>query len=116
MTLYFRNEGDIIYLLGNPKDDIACSEYLYSYCGIKASPAPAFDLNEEYNFQKGLKNIIKSKIINSAHDISDGGLFIAVAESAMAGNLGFEIKTDPDFRKDAYLFGESQSRGKKIIK
>jgi phosphoribosylformylglycinamidine synthase len=110
MTLYFRNEGDIIYLLGNPKDDIACSEYLYSYCGIKASPAPAFDLNEEYNFQKGLKNIIKSKIINSAHDISDGGLFIAVAESAMAGNLGFEIKTDPDFRKDAYLFGESQSR------
>jgi phosphoribosylformylglycinamidine synthase subunit PurL len=110
MTLNFKNEGDIIYLLGNSQNDIASSEYLYSYCGIKTSPAPAFDLQEEFNFQKGLKEIIQSKIVKSAHDLSDGGLFIALAESAMAGNLGFEIKTDADFRKDAYLFGESQSR------
>ena len=46
----------------------------------------------------------------SAHDISEGGLFIALLESGMAGNLGFNIETDNNFRKDAYLFGESQSR------
>ncbi len=110
MTLNFKNEGDLIYLLGNPKNDIASSEYLYSYVKVKASPAPVFNIDEEFTLQLALKEAIKGKMIQSAHDISDGGLFITLAESAMAGNLGFDVKTDPGFRKDAYLFGESQSR------
>jgi phosphoribosylformylglycinamidine synthase len=49
-------------------------------------------------------------MIQSAHDISEGGLFTTLMESAMVNNLGFDVETDGNFRKDAYLFGESQSR------
>ncbi|GAA4467246.1 phosphoribosylformylglycinamidine synthase subunit PurL [Nibrella saemangeumensis] len=110
MTLGFRQAGDAIYLVGQSKDDLASSEYLYSYRGIKGSPAPAFDLDEEYTLQTALKQLIIDKHIASAHDVSDGGLFIALAESAMTGNLGFDITTDEALRTDAFLFGESQSR------
>lgn len=60
--------------------------------------------------QDTVKKLIKNSLIQSAHDISEGGLFISLLESAMAGGLGFDINTDGNIRKDAYLFGESQSR------
>jgi phosphoribosylformylglycinamidine synthase subunit PurL len=110
MTLNFKNEGDSIYLIGNSKNDIASSEYLYSFHKVKASPAPAFDLNEEFEVQKAVKMLIKEKIIQSAHDCADGGLFITLLESAMPDGLGFDISCDESIRKDAFLFGESQSR------
>lgn len=110
MTLRFRQAGDLIYLVGQSKDDLASSEYLYSYRGVKASPAPAFDMEEEFALQQAVKELITSKLVVSAHDISDGGLFVTLAESAMAGDLGFDVQTDGSFRKDAFLFGESQSR------
>ena len=111
MTLDFKKEGDLIYLLGISRNDISSSEYLYSFCKVKASPAPYFDLDEEFILQDGIRKLIYSKLIQSAHDVSDGGLFIALAESAMPLNLGFEIATDTDnYRLDTYLFGESQSR------
>ena len=110
MTLNFREAGDLIYLIGSPQNDIASSEYLYSYRNVKASPAPAFDIEQELAVQAVVKQLITKKLVASAHDISDGGLFVAVAESAMAGGTGFAITTDAEYRKDAYLFGESQSR------
>ncbi|MGV3560807.1 phosphoribosylformylglycinamidine synthase subunit PurL [Larkinella arboricola] len=110
MTLRFRQAGDLIYLVGESKDDIASSEYLYSYRGVKASPAPAFDMEVEYALQQAIKELIINKLVVSAHDVSDGGLFVTLAESAMGANLGFTIETDSRFRKDAFLFGESQSR------
>ena len=109
-TLAFQNEGDLIYLLGEAKNDINSSEYLYAFHKEKNSPAPFFDLDTEYNLQNTLKGMIKSGIVESAHDCADGGLFITLMESSMPNNLGFEINTDSDFRKDAYLFGEAQSR------
>jgi phosphoribosylformylglycinamidine synthase len=54
--------------------------------------------------------LIKNNLIESAHDVSDGGLFITLLESASHRNLGFDINCDEDIRKDAFLFGESQSR------
>jgi len=110
MTLAFRKEGDLIYLVGQAENDINSSEYLYSYCRVKLSPTPAFNLDREYQLQQSIKQLIAEKIIQSAHDVADGGLYIALLESAMPNNLGFAIKTDGAFRKDAYLFGESQSR------
>lgn len=110
MTLNFAAPGDLIYLIGTPKNDLASSEYLYSYRGIKVSPAPAFHLDEEYAVQQAVSQLIAAKQVVSAHDVSDGGLFVTVAESAMAGNVGFSITTDADLRADAFLFGESQSR------
>lgn len=109
-TLDFKNEGDVIYLVGESKNDIASSEYLYSYHKIKNAPAPFFNLDSEYNVQQAIMSLIRSGIVNSAHDLSDGGLFIALLESAMVRNLGFEINCDASVRKDAFLFGEAQSR------
>lgn len=109
-TLDFKNEGDSIYLIGESKNDISSSEYLYSYCKVKNSPAPYFNLDTEYAIQQAVKSVIKYKLINSAHDISDGGLFITLLESAMVNNLGFEISSEISIRKDAFLFGEAQSR------
>ena len=110
MTLDFKKAGDMIFLLGESVNDISSSEYLYSYHKVKNSPAPYFDLQEEYAVQEFVKALIKRKIVNSAHDVSDGGLFINLLESAIPRNLGFSIGTDFEIRKDAFLFGEAQSR------
>lgn len=110
MTLNFKNEGDSIYLIGTSKNDISSSEYLYTYHKVKNTPPPAFNLDEEFEVQKAVKTIIKEKVIQSAHDCADGGLFITLLESAMVNGLGFDISSDDDIRKDAFLFGEAQSR------
>jgi phosphoribosylformylglycinamidine synthase len=110
MTLNFKNEGDSIILVGNCRNDISSSEYLYSFVGVKNSPAPYFDLDEEFTMQNAMKEAIKSGMLKSAHDCSDGGLFVTLMESAVSGNVGFEIKSYDKVRKDAFLFGESQSR------
>jgi phosphoribosylformylglycinamidine synthase len=110
MTLGFKNEGDSIYLIGSSKNDISSSEYLYSYHEVKNSPPPSFNLDEEYEVQKAVKTVIKERVIQSAHDCADGGLFITLLESAMVNGLGFNIGSDEEVRKDAFLFGEAQSR------
>lgn len=109
-TLNFKQEGDLIYLIGEMRDDIACSEYLYSFHKVKLSPAPFFDIEEEFKIQKTVSAIIKKNLIRSAHDCSDGGLFIALAESSIFSGKGFDISTDDSIRTDAFLFGEAQSR------
>ena len=109
-TLNFKATGDLIYLVGPSTSDIASSEYLYSYRGINASPAPYFDFETEWRVQEGIKTMIRNGWLQSAHDVSDGGLFVTLAESAMTGNKGFAIESDTRYRADAFLFGESQSR------
>ncbi|MDQ3192068.1 MAG: phosphoribosylformylglycinamidine synthase subunit PurL [Bacteroidota bacterium] len=108
--LGFKNEGDLIYLIGESKNDINSSEYLYSWHNVKLSPAPYFDLDKEYDMQQAVLNLIEKKLIQSAHDCSDGGLFITLMESGLVNSLGFDITCDDEFRKDAFLFGEAQSR------
>ena len=106
----FQNEGDLIFLIGKSRNDLGSSEYLYNYHGIKLSPPPYFDIEEEFALQEVLMELIRSGLLKSAHDVSDGGLFVALFESAKHGGIGFSIDTDVDVRKDAFLFGESQSR------
>jgi len=110
MTLNFKNEGDVIVVLGTNRNDISSSQYLAYWHKEIFSPAPYFDLDEEYNMQNTLRSLIEAGKVQSAHDISEGGLFISLLESAMHGNLGFDITTDKNLRKDAALFGEAQSR------
>lgn len=110
MTLNFKQKGDLIFLIGKAVEDIGCSEYLYSYHGVKGSPVPYFNLDEEYQMQNSVKGLIANKIINAAHDCADGGLFVTLTEMAMASNLGFDIVTDSEIREDAFLFGEAQGR------
>ncbi len=109
-TIPFKTKGDLIYMLGTSRDDISSSQYLVHHHGMEASPVPFFSLEEEYATLEQLKELIRKGVIASAHDVSEGGLFIALLESAMQGGLGFDITTDVEIRPDAYLFGESQSR------
>ena len=109
-TIPFKAKGDLIYMLGTSRDDISSSQYLVHHHGMEASPVPFFSLEEEYATLEQLKELIRKGVIASAHDVSEGGLFIALLESAMQGGLGFDITTDVEIRPDAYLFGESQSR------
>ncbi len=106
----FKNHGDRIYLIGQSRNDVGSSEYLHRYHQVKLSPAPYFDLEEEHAVQRALFQLIRQGIVQSAHDVSDGGLFITLFESAKAGNMGFSVYSDEEIRKDAFLFGESQSR------
>jgi phosphoribosylformylglycinamidine synthase len=77
---------------------------------VLKSPVPKFDLDEEFNVQERVKEIIKRGVAASAHDVSEGGLITAIMECSFNSGLGFNITTDSLIRKDAFLFGESQSR------
>lgn len=110
MTLDFKAEGDLVYLVGESVNDIASSEFLYSYRKVKASPAPHFDLPTEQLVQKGILGLIEGKLIQSAHDVSDGGVLVTLAESAFPRGLGFDVKSVAGIRQDAMWFGEAQSR------
>ena len=111
MTMNFKNAGDVIYLLGESRNDINSSEYLHKIIGEEYSPCPHFELDEEYNLQRTLAGFIKEKIITSAHDVSEGGLFVTLLESAFTNNLGFTAtQQNNNIRTDAFWFGEAQSR------
>lgn len=110
MTLNFKTAGDHIFLVGQQQNDIASSEYLHKLKGVEYSPAPHFSLEEEFAVQTLVSNLIKNKLIQSAHDISEGGLAITLLESGFYTNLGFEVNAVEGMRKDAFWFGEAQSR------
>ena len=110
MSLNFKSVNDHIFLIGKIVDDISSSEYLVKYHNIIESPAPYFDIDEEYELHQCIKNLINKKLINAAHDCADGGLFISIVEMAMCSNLGCKINSKSDIRKDSFLFGESQGR------
>ena len=110
MTLDFKEEGDIIVLIGNSTNDINSSQYLSKVCGVEYSPAPHFDLEEEFALQQKIADLIKDMVVESAHDVSEGGLFITLLESGFHRNLGFDVlAADYNIRK-AQWFGEKQSR------
>jgi len=110
MTLDFKQKGDLIFLIGEYKEDISSSEYLASYHGIKASPAPYFDLEKEFLMQQAVKGLIANNLVNAVHDVADGGLYVTLVEMSLPRELGFDIVTDSEIREDAFLFGEGQGR------
>ena len=111
MTMDFKEDGDVIFLVGKSRPDINSSEYLHKIKAVEFSPAPFFDLEEEFQLQKKVSALIKNNLIESAHDVSEGGLFVTLVESCFNRNLGIDVvSADFNIRKDAYWFGESQSR------
>ena len=109
-SLAFKGKSDLIYMIGKSTNDISSSEYLASYHGVKESSAPKFDLDVEYDLQQTIIKLIRAGVIESAHDVADGGLFTTLIESSFTNNLGFEIVSSSEVREDAFLFGESPSR------
>lgn len=109
-TLMFKHKGDMIFLIGESKNDINASEYAKLWHGVAASAPPHYNYREEQEVQAIVAKIIQKKLVRSVHDVSNGGLFFTLLESAAPLELGFDITTDAEIRKDAFLFGESQSR------
>lgn len=110
MSMNFKQEGDKIYLLGKVVEDIGCSEYVYAYHGMKNTPAPYLNMDEELALQNQMLDLIKAGVVKSAHDVSDGGLIVTVLESGFVGGLGMNLQTPEDIRTDAFLYGESGGR------
>lgn len=111
MTMDFKAAGDVIYLIGTSRGDINSSEYLHKIHGVEFSPAPHFELDEEFDVQQKVASLIQQRLIESAHDVSEGGLFIALLESGFNRELGVDVvASDYKIRKDGYWFGEAQSR------
>ena len=77
---------------------------------MEFSPAPYFELEDEFALQQKISALIRKKIIRCAHDVSEGGLFVTLCESGFQNGLGFSVITSNTIRKDACLFGEGQSR------
>ena len=110
MTLHFKEAGDVIFVLGEITNDMASSQYLSQIQQINHSPAPHFNLNDEFALQEKTTELIANKLVRSVQDVSEGGLFISLCESGFTNELGFSISTNYAIRKDAFLFGEGQSR------
>ncbi len=109
-VINFKHKGDMIFLVGKSRNDINASEYLNHYHQKKSHAAPYFNFEEELEIQEVVKQIIRKGFVRSVHDVSSGGLFFTLLESALPLELGFDITSDAEIRKDAFLFGESQSR------
>ncbi|MBK8945322.1 MAG: phosphoribosylformylglycinamidine synthase subunit PurL [Ignavibacteriae bacterium] len=113
MTSYFKNSGDKIYVLGEDFEEIGGSEFLSVIHGIVKGNSPNINLESEKNLHKTVLELIDKKIINSAHDVSDGGIISALAECCIINNpklIGAEVKIPIKNREDFTLFSESQSR------
>jgi phosphoribosylformylglycinamidine synthase II len=109
-TLAFKQQGDVVILLGENTEELGGSEYLREIHNIEEGMPPRVDLDREKGVQACCLKAIQLGLLNSAHDISEGGLAVALAECCIAGNTGFSGDIETDIRPDALLFGEGQSR------
>ena len=114
VTAGFKSDGDVIVLLGTDSawddiDGLAGSEYLDLIHG-KVEGQPKLDMDLEIRTQAVCRDAIEQGFVVSGHDVSDGGLAVAITESAVIGGIGALISENPGERWDAAMFGESQSR------
>lgn len=112
VTQFFKEEGDVIILLGETKEELGGSEYLKIVHDKERGKPPELILDLEKRVHDVCLEAIEQGLVKSAHDCSEGGLTVAIAESAVSGPVifGVEISLESHIRKDAMLFGESQSR------
>ncbi|MBI5587992.1 MAG: phosphoribosylformylglycinamidine synthase subunit PurL [Deltaproteobacteria bacterium] len=110
-TQWFKNEGDVIVLLGSNAAALDGSEYMKVIHGAEKG-MPDIDLAKEKNIQEACLEAIKAGIIVSAHDVSEGGVAAALAESCLnpEGAIGAVVGLSYDWRADEALFGEAQSK------
>jgi len=107
----FKNNGDIIVLLGDLKDELGGSEYLFICHNLEQGAVPAVNLEQEQQLIDLILKLISKNLVKSCHDISEGGLAVTLAESAIKGGTGFNINLIPgDKRVDGVLFSEAPGR------
>jgi phosphoribosylformylglycinamidine synthase len=106
-TIAFKRDGDAIVLIGETKGHLGQSVYLREIEGKEEGAAPPVDLATEKKHGDFVRGLIESGRIDTVHDVSDGGLLVAVTEMAMANGIGASLETAADI---AFLFGEDQAR------
>ncbi|WP_274363065.1 phosphoribosylformylglycinamidine synthase subunit PurL [Paenibacillus thermotolerans] len=109
-TQSFKNEGDVIFLLGKTYAELGGSEFQLAVHGVTEGRPPRLDLEVEQKLLKTALAAIRGGLVVSAHDLSEGGLAAALAESCFANELGADVDVATDLRADIALFSESQSR------
>lgn len=109
-TQSFKQAGDVIVLLGETKAELGGSEFQYTIHGVTEGRPPQIDLNVEKALQQTVLTAIRNQIVQSAHDLSDGGFAVALAESCISGAKGATVDVSTELRPDMALFSESQSR------
>ena len=111
MTKNIKEVGSYILVIGKTLGHLYQSEFLREVVGIKDGPPPEVNLFNEKNNGLLVQTLISKKLLNSVHDISSGGILIALSEMCISGNIGAKIKIPNDkIRPHEYLFGEDQSR------
>jgi len=110
MTMHFKQAGDVIVLLGETADELGGSEYLSTVHGVIAGSPPAIDVSEEREIHEALLAAIEAGLVRSAHDCSEGGVAVTLAEAAIAGGLGATVALDDDLAPASSLFSETQGR------
>ncbi|MFL5025764.1 MAG: phosphoribosylformylglycinamidine synthase subunit PurL [Microvirga sp.] len=110
-SIAFKREGEAIILIGATQGWLGQSIYLRDVCGREEGAPPPVDLVQEKRNGDFVRQLIRSGQVETVHDLSDGGIALALAEMAMAGNVGAEITAFPEgFPLHAFLFGEDQAR------
>jgi phosphoribosylformylglycinamidine synthase II len=110
MTLRFKAEGEAILLIGETKGWLGQSVYLREICGREEGAPPPVDLAAEKCHGDFVRSLIRDGLVGAAHDISDGGLLVALAEMAMASGIGAVLETSSALAAHAFWFGEDQGR------
>jgi phosphoribosylformylglycinamidine synthase len=111
VTPWWKAEGDAVVLLGRTREELGGSEYLAAIHGLVRGTPPWIDLEAEKRLHRVVLEAVGERLLRSAHDVAEGGLAVALAESCFGGpRLGVRVTLERSMRTDALLFGESQSR------
>ena len=110
MTIAFKGEDEAIFLIGQPRGWLGRSVYLRDLCGREEGAPPPVDLAAERRHGDLVRGLIRDGLITAAHDVSDGGLLVALAEMAIVSGIGAVIEPPPGVLAHAFWFGEEQAR------
>jgi phosphoribosylformylglycinamidine synthase subunit PurL len=109
-TIAFKAEGEAILLIGETRGWLGQSVYLRDLCGREEGAPPPVDLAAERRHGDFVRGLIRDRLITAAHDVSDGGLLVALAEMAIASGIGAILEPPPGIPAHAFWFGEDQAR------
>lgn len=109
-TIAFKRPGDAILLIGETRGSLGASAYLREIFGREDGAPPAVDLTAERKNGTFVRGLVRNRAVTAAHDLSEGGLAVALAEMALAGNIGATLAIESVLPRHGFLFGEDQAR------
>jgi phosphoribosylformylglycinamidine synthase subunit PurL len=109
-TIGFKAEGEVIAVIGTSEGHVGQSMWLRYIHGKECGRAPQVNLEAELRIGSAIRDMIDMGAVTSVHDISDGGLLVALSEMALASGIGADLKTVHDMSPEAWWFGEDQGR------